>query len=502
MTTATAQGRTAPARMARVEIVDGEVRATRPVFAPEEFGARVEGSWPGSFELFRDRPGSGALYYRMDYGSLEWGPDLAEFAAGAERPVPSAGALLCLLQGDAPAPDSSPWPGVHRLAVGTAVRVTGQGITVTRRAPSMTARGDDLVHAVGASLDTHRTGSGYAIAYSGGMASAFLAAAALSAGHRPLLLHADIGGGGARFAPPAVPGLEMENIHVALDELLAPGPVTGAEPLPPMPDTEVPRRLMAALRAAAGDRVLVGGGLLEDLTSVKLPDVDAGARGWRLLGCEPFHVAGTLPSLAAARALLGKGVVYSPDVQPVDAPAPPSPTGASAVPGLTAEGRDAFESAHRATMALWQEHLDFLDPLLGTAVAGLAERGDGGLRLPALDPGVLAALSALPKSRLGRIRRGAFESHLPLRRELDRHGIAGVRRATQGFWLRRAAASYLHRERERIIARLERRCALADLGLVAPRAVARELRDGRDLAGRALPLLRLVWMEHWLGETS
>ena len=487
-----------------VETVPGGVaRRAEPEIpagaSPEARGVRIEAT-PSSFELARERPGAPPVYYRVDYGRLEWGFELEGFLpATGGPPEPSPGMLLPLLRGSAPAPDSTFLPGVQRLAVGAAVRVTEHGINVARRQPVLVEPGrrTGLAEAVAEALGD----GGYALAYSGGSGSAFLAACALSAGHRPPLLHADLGPGVHRTPAPDVPGLSVRRIRIDPSELLDEHPITGEELVPPMPDTEVPRRLAAALAGAphgAGGLPLVGGTLVKDLASAKLPEVDTGVRGLRLLGCEPFHAAGTLRTLAEARTLLGKGVVYSPDAQPVGAPAPPSPTGGAGLPGLTSEGAEIFQSAHRAGMAIWQELLDFLDPVLGTATAGIEERGDGGMRLPVLDPRVLAVLTALGPSRLGRIRGGRFEGSLPIHRALARHGITGVRRTSRGHWLRVAAAAHLRRERGKIIARLDRECALADLGLVDPRAVAGVLRDGRDLADNALPLLRLVWLEQWL----
>lgn len=482
---------------AGVETVPGGVRCTDPRTPGKTPGLRVEHS-STSFELYREYPHARPVYYRVEHGRLEWSLDIEDFVPASGRPTPSPGALLTLLQGNAPAPDSTLLPGVHRLPVGTAVRVTEQGITVTRRQPVLPGGGGrgGLVEAVGEVLD----GGAHALAYSGGTGSAFLAACALSAGHRPLLLHGDLGPGVHRTPAPEVPGLPLTRIRIDVSELLDEHTITGEELVPPLPDREVPRRLAAALARAAGiqDLPLVGGTLLKELTSAKLPDVDAGVRDWRLLSCEPFHVSGTLRTLDEARTLLGRGLVHAPDLRPEGAPAPASPTGRAALPGLTPQGEDLFATTHRAGMAIWQEHLDFLPPVLGTATAGSEERGDAGLRLPALDPRVLAALTALGPSDLGRIRGGLLENNLPLHRALSRHGITAVRRATPAFWLRRAAAEHLLRERKKIVTQLSRECALADLGLVAPHTVIRLLSDGRDLADHALPLLRLVWLDHWL----
>lgn len=486
-----------------VEIDANGVRCTDPGIRVESYGVRVERS-ASSFELSRVQPSARAVYYRVDCGRLEWGGDLAAFLPDSGRPVPDAGMLLGLIRGHAAAPDTAAVPGVRRLAVGTTVRVNSVGVTVTRRRPILPERSGGVVEAVGQALGS--VGKEYAIAYSGGLSSAFLAVSALTAGHRPVLLHADLGPAFQRLPVAAIPGLEVERVRVDLHELLDHDGITGDELIPPLPDTEVPRRMAARLAGDAG-LPLVSGGLLEDLVSARLPDVNAGARGWRLLGCEPFHIAGTLSTLAEARRLLGKGLVSSsgpgsgpdvPDAQPVGAPPPPSPIGGGDLPGLTEEGRRGFESAHRGAMAVWREHLDFLGPVLGRVVAGLEERGDGGVALPALDSRVLAAVAALPPSKLARIRRGAFCDHLPLHRALAAHGVTGVRRASSAFWLRLAAAAHLHREREKVVAQLERECALADLGLIEPEAIMNSLRDGRDLTDHALPLLRLVWVDRWL----
>jgi hypothetical protein len=149
-------------------------------------------------------------------------------------------------------------------------------------------------------------GSEFAIAYSGGLASAFVAASAIRAGRRPLLLHADLEPVFHARSLATVPGLEIRRNPVDPFELLDHHPITGDEMLPPLPDIEVPRRMLARLAADSGVPI-VSGGLLTTLTSVKLPDVQAGPRGWRLLGCQPFHISGTLRTLAEARELLGEG---------------------------------------------------------------------------------------------------------------------------------------------------------------------------------------------------
>ncbi|MGQ0776060.1 MAG: hypothetical protein ACT4NY_16830 [Pseudonocardiales bacterium] len=488
-----------------VETTATGVRRTGPEPMAYRPGIRIEHS-ASSFELGRDHPGTQPVYYRVGYGRLEWGTHLTDYLGDVVAPGPDPGYLLALIQGGIPAPDSTPVPGVQRLSVGTAVRVDSTGVTVSWRQPQPQRAVGGLSQVMASFLDSTKPEA--AIAYSGGLASAFVAASAIRTGRQPLLLHADLGPAFHARPLAAVPGLEILRIPVDPFELLDYHPITGDELLPPLPDIEVPRRMLARLAADSGG-LIVSGGLLTTLTSVKLPDVQAGLGGWRLLGCQPFHISGTLRNLAEARELLGKGVVYSPDplrdgvrrapdAQPVGAPPPPSPTGGATLPGLTATGRRALETAHRGSMALWQEHLESLGPALGRLTAGLEEHGDGGAVLPALDPGVLAAVVAMAPKRLGRIRRGMLTTHLPLRRTVAGHGIDGVDESSPGFWLRLTAACYLYRERTKIIAELERGCALADLGLVEPAVITGVLRDGRMLAELALPLLRMVWIDRWL----
>lgn len=488
--------------MRSAELVDGRVVCTGTPAEPP--GVRCTRS-ADAVELHRERPSSTPLYFRVGPGRLQWGTDLAAFFPDGAPPAPGAGDLLALLNGQVRPPESTVAPGVRRLMLGGTVRLDASGATATRRTATPDApppgRLADAVHAV---LDAMP--AGYAVAYSGGLGSAFVAAVALRAGHRPALLHAGLALPGRR--PPAeVPGLTVQTVRVDLDELFDHHPLTGDEPAPVLPDIEVRRRLTAAIRAGR-DLPLVGGGLLEDLTAVKLPDIDAGLRARRLLACEPFHISGTLRRLATARELMGNRIVYrpgdaaaatgTPDVQQVGAPPPPSPTGGSRLPWLTPAGRQELEVAQRGSMAVWQDHLDQLDPVLGRLVAGLEERGDGGLLCLALDPRVHTAAAAIPARRLGRIRHGVFENHRPLRAVVEAAGITGVRRASSGFWLRLGAADHLRRRREKLALELHRGCALADLGVVDVRAVTHDLRDGRDLTEHALPLLRLVWIDRWL----
>ncbi|MFB6978365.1 hypothetical protein [Streptomyces scopuliridis] len=466
------------------------------------------------FLLSRDEPGGPAVYYRVGAGGVEWSHDATDFLAGRERPVPEPGTLLALVHGLAPPPDATPLPGVRRLALGTRVRVDAGGVTVSRRRPVLPTGTTDLTWAVAEVL--RGLPEGYAIAYSGGLSSAFLAVAALSAGHRPALLHAALGGlPGKRQAPAIISDLTVRHIPVDVCELLDHHSVPAGGLMPPLPDLEFPRRLTARLARAAGGGPLVAGTLLEDLVSARLPEADTGPRDWRLLTCEPFHLVGTLPSLSEAAALLEQGVVHSAaggaesrsaagagqDAQPVDGPPPPPPLGRRDLPGMTPAGRVALQTVQQASLSVWKDHLDFLGTLLGRADAGMTERvpaDHDGLVLPALHPGVLGAVATLPADRLGRIAGGVFRNHQPLVRAVARHRVRGLRRASSSFGLRLAAAAYLHRESDKIIAELERECALADLGLIDVAVVTGLLREGPGRADHALPLLRLLWIDRWL----
>ncbi|MGW7197149.1 hypothetical protein [Streptomyces chryseus] len=471
-------------------------------------GVRAGRPAPDVFELSRDSPGDRPVYYRVGPGRVEWGEDLRAFRAdGSPRP-PRTGQLLALVHGTVPSPDTTLLPDVRRLAVGTVVRVDAAGVTVTRQRPELAEPGTGPAEAVGRALDGLK--GEYAIAYSGGLASAFVAASALAAGHRPVLLHADFGGarGGSPAVPSPVPGLEIRHVPVDPARLFAHEPVSGREPVPPLPDTEVPRRLMERLSESCGLPV-VSGGLLKDLTSARLPEAGTGYRGWRLLGCEPFHVTDTLRGLAEARELLGGNTVFPPGPydrepaagRPPGRPGTPGWTGATPLPGLTEEGEEALAASRRGMLALWKGHLDFLDPVSGRVVAGVEERGTGGAVLPALDPQVIAAVAALRPTKLGRIRRGVFHNHLPLERALRGRRTHGLCRAPAGHWLRRGALAHLHRERARLHAWLERDRALADLGVLDVDRVLAVLRDGRELADHAMPVLRLVWVCQWLRGT-
>lgn len=438
---------------------------------------------PSAFELCHDRPGRPDVHYRVDFGRLEWSENLADFLPGDRVPL-DEGLLLSLATGTAAPPDATGIPGVHRLAFGTVVRVDTHGVTVSRREPELPPRSTDLRTAVRAALA--ELGDDYAIAYSGGLSSAFVAACAVAAGHRPVLLHAEMGA-----VPKTVGGLELRTRQVDLAAVLDHRTVTGAELTPPLPDVEAPRRLFRQL----SDGPLVGGALMDDLVATKLHDVGRGVRDWRLLTCEPFHVGKKLDSLADARNLLDNRAVEVADATSVPV-GPPAEVQAD-LPGLTPKGRELLDTMNRGSLAVWKEHLESLGPVLGRMSAALAERGDGGMVLPAVDARVLSAATATNAARAGRIRHGLFQTQLPMRRALAKHGLAGLRSAP-GFWLRKAAAAHLFTHREALAAQWERECALADMGLLDAAVVIRMLRQASGIAEHALPVLRLFWIDQWL----
>jgi hypothetical protein len=466
---------------------------------------------PAEFELSRDVPGPHPVYYRIGSGRLDCGDDLAEVATRAGAADVDAGALLALIHGLPEAPDSSGVPGVHRLTVGTTLRVDSGGVRVLRR-PASVGRGGRLRPAVLDALGG--LPRGYAIAYSGGLASAYLAVCAIAAGHRPTVVHASLGG--TRPAP-AIPGADLVVVPVDPDEALDPHQVTGAETLPPLPEVALYRHLTATLAGLAGGPMVTGASLTGLLTA-NLSDIPLGPGGRRLLGCEPFHLSGRLPTLRAARDLIAAqsdGVVrraagaprHRPEdeVQPVGiAPERSTEDGhGDGLPGLTEDGREALRSARLGTSAVWRNHLDGVPAVLGRAEADLRQRGDqrpGDPQVvqPALHQAVLAAIDALPNRRLAVIRGGLVRNQWPLRSTVHRHGVRSVLEHSSLFQARLAAARYLDRTREKVAADLGRECALADLGLLDPSPLLTLLDDGRLTADRALVILRLVWINRWL----
>jgi hypothetical protein len=498
-----------------VEIDGSGVRYEGPERLDAATGATLtrDGS---RFALSHTAPGPRPLYYRADYGRLEFADDLTELLAPSAtteaRPRPADDVLIGMVHGLALPPDATYFPGVRRLPLGSQVRVDGTGITVTRAEAPLPARDGDLTAALArvlAGLEPR-----YAIAYSGGLASAALALVAARNGQRPAVVHVDLDLPGPATPVPDLPGIPVERLAVPVAELLDHHQVTGEELIPPLPEVHLARRITARIAETTGMPV-VSGALLKDLLAVKLPDVGTGVGGWRLLGCEPFHAAGTVRTLKQARAMVRDSTMEAAEDDPGGAPAQEPPRESAqappdqvahgddheGLPGLTTAGQQALQSA-RYSILLWRQQMEGLDPAIGRLESGIEERGlrtaPTGAALPAADPRVLAAVAALPPSRLGRIRGGRFHTHLPLRELARGHGVTGLRESSSAARQRLAAARYLHQNRDKIAAELSEGCALADTGLIELERITAVLRDGPILADHALPLLRLVWVDQWL----
>jgi hypothetical protein len=494
-----------------VEVHPDGIRYVDPWIDPERVGVQVHHS-PDAFELVRDCPSDRPVYLRVGYGGLEWGGDLRAFLPSGGRPQVSPGLVLALIHGLTPPPDATFVPGVRRLTLGTKVRVDRSGVTTSHGAPPVPVPTATLTDAVGEALSA--LGPRFAVAYSGGLSSAFLAVSALAAGRRPVLLQVRPPWS-APGEPPAVPGLAVRHVPFDALDALDHHQVTGEELAPPLPDVMFRRHLNDAL-VRNFDGPVACGSLLEDLVSTTLPEADDGWAGWRLLTCEPFHAGGTVRGLRAAREMIAKGpqrAAVRPmdgevdEVQSVEArheAARAGRTGGSGLPGLTDEGRHALMYARQGMLAVWKQRKELLQPAAGRLEAGMEERGltwpcpADGVVTPALTPAVLAAVAALPPRALGRIRAGVFHNHLPLCRAVDAAGVSGVRHHSARFGMRLAAAAYLRRERNKIVTELSAGSALADLGMIEPGVIGELLLDGVHLADHALPLLRLVWLDRWM----
>jgi hypothetical protein len=491
-----------------IEVCDGELRyvGSTPEHRPAEVAVTAS---PTEFELVRLAPGTTPVYYRLGHGRLELGDDLRAFHRDGAPPAPDHGALLAMIHGLPDAPGSTPLPGVQELMVADRLRVDRDGVCVLRRPQGLTPSRTSLQDALGQAL-AELADDEVAIAYSGGLASSFVAVSARSAGRRPELFHADLDGGSHPL--PEIPGTNTYRVACDLRELLDPEQITGSELAPPLPEAALRRRMLARLREASGAS-LASGALLESLVSTTLPEVGAGRWGCRLLTCEPFHRDGTIATLREARPVLAeKGVRMrgrpagsappQSESQELGASPPPAPSDGDGLPGLTEAGREALKSARLASGAVWRTHLDDLPPAIGRLEAARQEAGPAAanrdVALPALDSRVLVAIAALEARELGRVRGGRFVNQAPLRDALARAGVGAVREASSGFRMRLAAATYVHRERRAIAAELARDCALADLGLLDPAPVLRLLHDGQATADRALTILRLSWLDRWL----
>ncbi|MFK4084864.1 hypothetical protein ACI2LF_12180 [Kribbella sp. NPDC020789] len=490
------------------------VEAGGAITGPEQWqnppGVQLSTS-PDGVELSRHSPGPQPVYYRLGRGRLEWSTELGGLRRTGEASAVDYGALLALIHGLPEPPDFTGVPGVQRLTAGTTVRVDAAGLSVSSRPPVIPRSRQSLETAVREVLD--ELPDGFTIAYSGGLASTFLAVC--STQRRARLVHAVLDGLPVPLpVPPHIPGLHTERVTVDLVTALAPHQVTGDEITPPLPEAALRRNVAAAITAVS-DGPVVSGSVLESLLTANLPDLPLGVAGRRLLTCEPFHLSGRLPRLRDARdflAAFGEGmerrqVAAAPDggeaeSQPVGiAPARSAndPYG-DGLPGLTEDGREALRSARLGASAVWRKHLEGLPAALGRADAEFASRdGDGpDLFRPALDGRVLGAIAAIPPRRLAGIRHGLVRNQLPLHTVVERHGVHGVLGQSAGFRARLAAAGYLHQVREKVAIDLARECPLADLGLLDPEPVIRLLDDGQLTADRALTILRLVWINQWL----
>ncbi|GAB3921648.1 hypothetical protein GCM10029976_008990 [Kribbella albertanoniae] len=490
------------------------VDAGGAVTGPEQWqnppGVRLSTS-PDGIELSRHSPGPQPVYYRLGRGRLEWSTELAGLRRAGEASAVDYGALLALVHGLPEPPDFTGVPGVQRLTAGTAVRVDAAGVSVSSRPPVIPQSRQSLEAAVREVLN--ELPDGFTIAYSGGVASTFLAVC--SAAQQAKLVHAVLDGlPGTQPVPPNIPGRHTERVTIDLVTALAPHQVTGEEITPPLPEAALRRHVAAAI-AAVSDGPVVSGSVLESLLTANLPDLPLGLAGRRLLTCEPFHLSGQLPRLRDARdflVALGEGVerrqvAAVPDggeaeSQPVGIAPVRSGTDlyGDGLPGLTEDGREALRSARLGASAVWRKHLEGLPAALGRADAEFASHdGEGSLQfLPALDDRVLGAIAAIPPRRLAGIKHGLVRNQLPLQKAIERHGVRGVHGQSAGFRARLAAAGYLHQVREKVAIDLARECPLADLGLLDPEPVIRLLDDGQLTADRALTILRLVWINQWL----
>lgn len=496
-----------------VDVRPDGIRYADPGIDARRAGIRVRAD-ADAFELVRERLSDRPVYLRVGYGGLEWGDDLTAFLPPGGRPAVTPGLALALVHGIPQPPDATLVPGVRRLTLGTRVRVDRSGVTTSHGPAPVPVQKTTLSGAIGEELSA--LGPRFAVAYSGGLASSFLAVSAQAAGLRPVLLQVRPPWPVPETEPPSIPGLAVRQVPFDALDALDHHQVTGEELAPPLPEVVFRRRLSDAL-VRHFDGPVASGSLLEDLASTTLPEIDAGWAGWRLLTCEPFHAGGTVDGLRAAREMIASGpqrAAVRPmdseveEVQAVEArheAARAGRTGGSGLPGLTDDARHALMYARQGMLAVWKQRKERLQPAAGRLEAGMEERGltwpdpvDDRLVTPALASGALTAVTALPGHGLGRIRGGVFQNHLPLRRAVDAAGARGVRHRSARFSVGIAAAAYLRRERSKIVAELSAESALADLGMIDPGVITGLLKDGVHLADHALPLLRLVWLDRWM----
>ncbi len=453
-----------------------------------------------------------AVFYRIDDGVLECSDELARLIRGDVRATMADATLLSLIHGVPFPPDATHVPGVRRLVVGGTLRVDERGVVVTIAPPDPPAqlaprRPTKLADAITEWLAA--LSDDWALAFSGGLASTFLAVCASNAGACPPLLHVPLASPLYQPELPDVDGRTAIVIGQDFVDQMAEHHITGTEAVPPLPDVCFPGWV---LRRAVSqqDCVVVAGVGLESLVTTDLPNANLGLRSRRLRSCEPFHHTGRLRTIRHARRALRRGLSLGSRTSVAEHDPVPAGGGQSPglipheLPGLTDRGRSTLESASLASHTMITEHRVRIGPLyarLEQTIRQLWLNDDvsaAAMRYPSLAPGVLATAAALTPHEIAEIRGGLFVNHLPLRAELSRHGIGRVRESPGSFWARLAAARYLLRERRTITTELSRGSALAQRGLIDPAALSAALADGAVLAEHALPMLRAVWLDRWL----
>lgn len=455
--------------------------------------------WPGH-----------AVFYRIDNGMIECSDELARLTRGDVRAAVADATLLSLIHGVPFPPDATHVPGVRRLVVGGTLRMDPRGIVVTVAKPDPPAQRASQVQAKLADAISEwfaTLGGDWALAFSGGLASTFLAVCAINAGVCPPLVHVPLASPLYQPELPSVHGRTAMVICQDLVDEIAAHHITGTEAAPPLPDVYFPSQVLRRVGLEL-DRGIVTGVGLESLTTGDLHNVNLGPRSHRLRSCEPFHHSGRLRTIGHARRVLRRDLstgssTSAAEHNPLAATGGQPPVGSiHELPGLTGRGRACLGSASLASRAMLTEHRVRIGPLYARLEETIRQLwlsdSAASMYYPALAPGVLAAAATLSPSEMGKIDDGLFVNHLPLRAELSRHGIGPVRESPGSFWARLVAARYLLRERRKIVVELSRSSALAERGLIDPAALSAALADGMVLTEYALPILRAVWLDRWL----